>query len=65
MEPTNNTKPQGFAKLSPAERHANAIEAGKKAVNRHRWTSETAAEAGRKGNVGKGRRPRRRFKEEL
>lgn len=63
MEPTNNTKPQGKASLTPEQRRANAIEAGRKAVNRHRWTSEEAAEAGRRGR-GK-RKVRRGFREEL
>ena len=66
MKSTTNTtsKPRGLAALSPELRHEVASKAGKAAKNRHRWTSQEAVEAGRKGLATR-QRKRGGFVEEL
>ena len=52
------TTPRGFALLTPKQRSKLGRKGGKRSSETgkgHRWTSETAAEAGRKG----GRAPRK------
>lgn len=43
------TNRRGFRSLSPERMREVASQGGKAAHNRHKWTSEEAREAGRKG----------------
>jgi general stress protein YciG len=50
---------RGFALLSPEQRRAISIAGGKASVDRHKYTPETAAKAGRIG--GKAKHPNKGF----
>jgi len=66
METTKQRRWRGFASLSEEERSRIASMGGKAARNRHRWTSEEAQNAGRKGGRASAvKRRRRGFVEEL
>lgn len=55
------TKPRGFAAMTPEQRRAIASKGGQALHHlglAHRWTSEEASQAGRKGGVISRRRSR-------
>jgi general stress protein YciG len=55
----NQPKPRGFATMTPERKREIASQGGKTAHAKgtaHTWTSQTAAEAGRKGGTARAQR---------